>query len=397
MARQQPTFKSEIFIPVKKDTQSFEERQRSILEDMNTRMSERRRQWETEVEQMKRDFFRLSPSDSHDIFSRPLTSMTTSSLLSGRHFDDMFGDMPKLGEVSGSSDFFGSRTSSLLDSIDGRGSLFSDPLGPGGARSGTFTTESSSGTTEGRVDADNKRFVLSFDVSKFAPEEISVRTNDQKLIVHAKHDENIDGRSTSREFSREVDIPRNVNPLALQCTLSSDNILQIEAPLALPSYDSVSPSGSLSPAASVSPSLHQQQLQQQANGKTSPTTTTVVTTGPTAMQKGSNLTHEDSSKTYKISVDIGSEYKPEDINIKTINRRLVVNARHEDKTPGRTSSREFSREFDLPDFIEPNSVTASMTEGGTLIIEAPISSHYTGSYTARPGSSKQPQLTISLN
>lgn len=83
-----------------------------------------------------------------------------------------------------------------------------------------------------------------------------------------------------------VDIPRNVNPLALQCTLSSDNILQIEAPLTLPSYDSVSPSGSLSPAGSVSPSLHQQQLQQQANGKTSPTTTTtVVTTGPTAMQK----------------------------------------------------------------------------------------------------------------
>ena len=35
----------------------------------------------------------------------------------------------------------------------------------------------------------NKVFRVSFDVSQFAPDEISVKTQDQKLIVHAKHEE----------------------------------------------------------------------------------------------------------------------------------------------------------------------------------------------------------------
>jgi len=37
-----------------------------------------------------------------------------------------------------------------------------------------------------------KTFRLSFDVSQFRPEEISITTNDQRLVVHAKHE----GKST---------------------------------------------------------------------------------------------------------------------------------------------------------------------------------------------------------
>ena len=58
--------------------------------------------------------------------------------------------------------------------------------------------------------------------------------------------------------------------------------------------------------------------------------------------------------------------------MKTIDRKLVVHARHEEKTPGRTSCREFNREFDLPDAVDPQSVIASMEPGGRLVIEAPI-------------------------
>jgi HSP20 family molecular chaperone IbpA len=34
-----------------------------------------------------------------------------------------------------------------------------------------------------------KVFRVSFDVSQFQPEEISVRTQDQHLVVHARHEE----------------------------------------------------------------------------------------------------------------------------------------------------------------------------------------------------------------
>jgi len=36
-----------------------------------------------------------------------------------------------------------------------------------------------------------------------------------------------DNKSVSREFSRQVDIPPNIDPLSLRSTLSNDGILQV--------------------------------------------------------------------------------------------------------------------------------------------------------------------------
>jgi len=46
-----------------------------------------------------------------------------------------------------------------------------------------------------------KMFRLSFDVSQFRPEEISITTNDQRLVVHAKHE----GKSTIFIARRHTD------------------------------------------------------------------------------------------------------------------------------------------------------------------------------------------------
>jgi len=58
--------------------------------------------------------------------------------------------------------------------------------------------------------------------------------------------------------------------------------------------------------------------------------------------------------------------------VKTIDRKLVVHARHEEKTLGRTSCKEFNREFDLPDAVDPNQISANMTGDGKLVLEAPF-------------------------
>ena len=76
----------------------------------------------------------------------------------------------------------------------------------------------------------NKKLSLRFDVSQFKPEEISVKTMDNRLCVHAKHVEESPGRKVYREFTREYTLPEKVDPIRLTSTLTADGVLQVESP-----------------------------------------------------------------------------------------------------------------------------------------------------------------------
>ncbi|KAI9557993.1 hypothetical protein GHT06_014746 [Daphnia sinensis] len=81
------------------------------------------------------------------------------------------------------------------------------------------------------VKEDDKSFQVMVDVSHFDPSEISVKTTDNNIIVHAKHEERNDQYGTvSREFRRRVSIPQGVNPESVTSTMSPDGILTIMAP-----------------------------------------------------------------------------------------------------------------------------------------------------------------------
>lgn len=80
-------------------------------------------------------------------------------------------------------------------------------------------------------DGDNKVLKLRFDVSQYAPEEIVVKTVDNKLMVHAKHEEKTDTKSVYREYNREFLLPKNVNPESIRSSLSKDGVLTVDAPL----------------------------------------------------------------------------------------------------------------------------------------------------------------------
>jgi len=80
-------------------------------------------------------------------------------------------------------------------------------------------------------DADgNKRLSIRFDCKDFKPEEISVKTVNNTLQVHAKHVEESPGRKVYREFSRQYTLPNKIDPLTLNSTLAQDGVLTIEAP-----------------------------------------------------------------------------------------------------------------------------------------------------------------------
>ena len=78
--------------------------------------------------------------------------------------------------------------------------------------------------------AGNRKLSLRFDCSQFKPEEINVKTQDNVLQVHAKHEEDTPGKKMHIEFSKSYTLPENVDPKLLKSTLSSDGVLQIEAP-----------------------------------------------------------------------------------------------------------------------------------------------------------------------
>lgn len=80
-------------------------------------------------------------------------------------------------------------------------------------------------------EGDSKVLKLRFDVSQYAPEEIVVKTVDQKLLVHAKHEEKSDTKSVYREYNREFLLPKGVNPESIRSSLSKDGVLTVDAPL----------------------------------------------------------------------------------------------------------------------------------------------------------------------
>jgi crystallin, alpha B len=69
------------------------------------------------------------------------------------------------------------------------------------------------------------------DVSHFTPEEITVKTVDNNVVVTAKHEERQDEHGfISREFTRRYQLPRDIDPSTVTSSLSSEGVLTINAP-----------------------------------------------------------------------------------------------------------------------------------------------------------------------
>jgi crystallin alpha B len=77
----------------------------------------------------------------------------------------------------------------------------------------------------------DKDFKINLDVSHFKPEELNVKTIENKLVIHAKHEERPDEHGfIQREFKRMYILPKEVDPEIVKSSLSADGILTITAP-----------------------------------------------------------------------------------------------------------------------------------------------------------------------
>ena len=76
-----------------------------------------------------------------------------------------------------------------------------------------------------------KEFKLEFDVRQFKPEEIVIKTKDNSLSVHAKHEEKSENGHVYREYHRAFTLPGEVTGESLKSVLSPEGVLCITAPL----------------------------------------------------------------------------------------------------------------------------------------------------------------------
>ncbi|XP_025989351.2 protein lethal(2)essential for life [Solenopsis invicta] len=94
---------------------------------------------------------------------------------------------------------------------------------------GNVTRQNSSGTSTIQLDNDNFQVIL--DVQQFSPDEITVKTVDNHVVVEAKHEEKQDEHGyISRHFVRRYVLPPSHDLVNITSTLSSDGVLTITAP-----------------------------------------------------------------------------------------------------------------------------------------------------------------------
>ncbi|KAG8178070.1 hypothetical protein JTE90_007055 [Oedothorax gibbosus] len=124
--------------------------------------------------------------------------------------------------------------SRLLDQHFGMGLMDSDLLPPTMHRGYLLRPRTqgnidSSGQSE--VSNSNDNFKVMLNVNHFKPEEIQVKTVDNTIVIHGKHEEKTDEHGfVSREFTRRYMLPEGTDPETVKSSLTPDGILVVEAP-----------------------------------------------------------------------------------------------------------------------------------------------------------------------
>ncbi|CAG0922538.1 unnamed protein product [Notodromas monacha] len=92
-----------------------------------------------------------------------------------------------------------------------------------------MTTRLRSGVSN--VSNDRSKFQIMLDVQQFCPNEISVKTVDNYIVIEGKHEEKEDDHGyVARHFVRRYLLPKGVRPESVTSTISCDGVLTVAAP-----------------------------------------------------------------------------------------------------------------------------------------------------------------------
>ena len=150
-----------------------------------------------------------------------------------------------------------------------------------------------------------------------------------------------------------MDIPSGVDQDGLNCILSKDGVLSVEGIVTQPSI------------------LSRETFLPVKNSTSNACPGSPRNLGVGTPVKNPIVTDPDGTRRMRLTVDVG-EFSPDEIVVKTTDRKLIVHAEHEERTAGRTLHKEFNKEYDLPESVDPATITAYLADDRQLTIEAPL-------------------------
>ncbi|CAH8465224.1 unnamed protein product [Heterobilharzia americana] len=209
-------------------------------------------------------------------------------------------------------------------------------------------------------------FKVRFDAKGFEPENIKVNSTENRVTVYAKKVSESGSSKSSREFCRMIELPRTIDPSHMRCRLTDDGVLMLEAPVKSPDYESITFTDNRQLG------IHPKSTDQVQSVPSSKTLAVKGVFGPMIWEDEAN------GKYLHVEVPVDSVYKPEDLCVNVDSNRVVVSGRTyeadddcSNKKRNRSSHAEFTHSYEIPETIDPLSVSAQLL-GNRLVLEAPL-------------------------
>jgi len=131
-------------------------------------------------------------------------------------------------------------------------------------------------------------FQINLDVEHYAPNEITVKTVENDIIIEGKHEERKDEEgSIARQFTRRITLPRGYDIKEVVSTLSSDGVLTVKAP-ALPESEKEANVRNIQIQQTGPARYNVDKSEKKAEGTEKPTTEGGVTEGTNTVEDTTN-------------------------------------------------------------------------------------------------------------
>merc|ERR1711971_658529 len=191
-----------------------------------------------------------------------------------------------------------------------------------------------------KVSYDDGEFAVEIPLRDYKPEELSVKTEGNVLVILAKHETQTETGASfvSKQFEQRFSLPSGVKPESIVSALSKDGTLKVTAPR-ITSATSIGgfkkTRGAIEEDVFVPP--------------------TTQAAPPNQGLPHPKVVYDDDK--FQISLDC-QHFKPEELDVKVDGTTIIIIAKQEVKESGATRKRVYEQKYTLPNGVQADRVTS---------------------------------------
>nr|QBL89775.1 small heat shock protein p36 [Taenia multiceps] len=199
-------------------------------------------------------------------------------------------------------------------------------------------------------------FKVYFNVKSFKAEEITIKADKNKLVVRAQKSVACGDAAMSESVGRSIPLPPSVDRNHIQATITTDDVLVIEAPVNEPNYKAIK----LIPEKGLA--IQPSEVQERQLAVTNKEGLEIVTA-------------EDGSKKMHLELKVDPHFAPKDVKVWAKGNKVYVHGvtGKEEKTENASHSehREFYKAFVAPEVVDASKTQAEIVDS-LMVVEAPL-------------------------